>query len=158
MALSQQSDPLARGMGRRFLQRINLMLPISLGQIEEQPVYEINLYMYIYFVIFIIFGAFFTLNLFIGVIIDNFNQQKKKMSVFWVLQPLLPPGARVQDGGDQHGGGARGPGPLRPVLGWTPGSLHNLNCWCPLVASRRLNKARWTNGTQGLCPGHCVCR
>ncbi|XP_065555192.1 sodium channel protein type 4 subunit alpha isoform X2 [Lathamus discolor] len=46
--------------------------------IEEQPVYEINLYMYIYFVIFIIFGAFFTLNLFIGVIIDNFNQQKKK--------------------------------------------------------------------------------
>lgn len=86
MALSQQSDPLARGMGRCALQRINLMLPISLGQIEEQPVYEINLYMYIYFVIFIIFGAFFTLNLFIGVIIDNFNQQKKKMSIFWVLQ------------------------------------------------------------------------
>ncbi|XP_059686445.1 sodium channel protein type 4 subunit alpha [Gavia stellata] len=47
-------------------------------EVEEQPVYEINLYMYIYFVIFIIFGAFFTLNLFIGVIIDNFNQQKKK--------------------------------------------------------------------------------
>nr|XP_033774494.1 sodium channel protein type 4 subunit alpha isoform X2 [Geotrypetes seraphini] len=47
-------------------------------EIEEQPQYEINLYMYIYFVIFIIFGAFFTLNLFIGVIIDNFNQQKKK--------------------------------------------------------------------------------
>uniref|UniRef100_A0A8U7NIA2 Sodium channel protein n=1 Tax=Corvus moneduloides TaxID=1196302 RepID=A0A8U7NIA2_CORMO len=49
-------------------------------EIEDQPQYEINLYMYIYFVIFIIFGAFFTLNLFIGVIIDNFNQQKKKMS------------------------------------------------------------------------------
>uniref|UniRef100_A0A8C8SWL3 Sodium channel protein n=1 Tax=Pelusios castaneus TaxID=367368 RepID=A0A8C8SWL3_9SAUR len=47
--------------------------------IEEQPLYETNLYMYIYFVIFIIFGAFFTLNLFIGVIIDNFNQQKKKI-------------------------------------------------------------------------------
>ncbi|XP_007069104.2 sodium channel protein type 4 subunit alpha [Chelonia mydas] len=47
-------------------------------EIEEQPQYETNLYMYIYFVIFIIFGAFFTLNLFIGVIIDNFNQQKKK--------------------------------------------------------------------------------
>lgn len=37
--------------------------------------------MYIYFVIFIIFGSFFTLNLFIGVIIDNFNQQKKKISI-----------------------------------------------------------------------------
>uniref|UniRef100_A0A3B4F7W8 Sodium channel protein n=1 Tax=Pundamilia nyererei TaxID=303518 RepID=A0A3B4F7W8_9CICH len=47
---------------------------------EEQPDYEINLYMYCYFVVFIIFGAFFTLNLFIGVIIDNFNQQKKKIS------------------------------------------------------------------------------
>ncbi|XP_031748744.1 sodium channel protein type 2 subunit alpha isoform X3 [Xenopus tropicalis] len=45
---------------------------------EEQPKYEDNLYMYLYFVIFIIFGSFFTLNLFIGVIIDNFNQQKKK--------------------------------------------------------------------------------
>ncbi|XP_030614766.1 sodium channel, voltage-gated, type I-like, alpha isoform X2 [Archocentrus centrarchus] len=45
---------------------------------EEQPEYEVNRYMYCYFVVFIIFGAFFTLNLFIGVIIDNFNQQKKK--------------------------------------------------------------------------------
>ncbi|XP_043531181.1 sodium channel protein type 4 subunit alpha-like [Chiloscyllium plagiosum] len=47
-------------------------------EMEQQPSYEINKYMYLYFVIFIIFGAFFTLNLFIGVIIDNFNQQKKK--------------------------------------------------------------------------------
>ncbi|NWQ72090.1 SCN2A protein, partial [Neopipo cinnamomea] len=47
---------------------------------EKQPKYEDNLYMYIYFVAFIIFGSFFTLNLFIGVIIDNFNQQKKKIS------------------------------------------------------------------------------
>uniref|UniRef100_A0A8B9HP71 Sodium channel protein n=1 Tax=Astyanax mexicanus TaxID=7994 RepID=A0A8B9HP71_ASTMX len=48
--------------------------------VEEQPVKEVNLYMYLYFVIFIIFGSFFTLNLFIGVIIDNFNQQKRKIS------------------------------------------------------------------------------
>ncbi|XP_073490120.1 sodium channel protein type 2 subunit alpha-like isoform X2 [Aquarana catesbeiana] len=47
-------------------------------KVDEQPKYEDNLYMYLYFVIFIIFGSFFTLNLFIGVIIDNFNQQKKK--------------------------------------------------------------------------------
>lgn len=46
---------------------------------EDQPDYEVNIYMYIYFVVFIIFGSFFTLNLFIGVIIDNFNQQKKKI-------------------------------------------------------------------------------
>nr|ASY04967.1 Nav1.8 [Antrozous pallidus] len=44
-----------------------------------QPKWENNVYMYLYFVIFIIFGGFFTLNLFVGVIIDNFNQQKKKL-------------------------------------------------------------------------------
>nr|KAF6421154.1 sodium voltage-gated channel alpha subunit 11 [Molossus molossus] len=48
---------------------------------EEQPKYEANKYMYLYFVVFIIFGSFFTLNLFIGVIIDNFNQQQKKISI-----------------------------------------------------------------------------
>jgi len=37
--------------------------------------------MYLYFVFFIVFGSFFTLNLFIGVIIENFNMQKKKMSI-----------------------------------------------------------------------------
>ncbi|XP_056913565.1 sodium channel, voltage gated, type XII, alpha a isoform X4 [Takifugu flavidus] len=47
--------------------------------VEEQPIREINIYMYLYFVVFIIFGSFFTLNLFIGVIIDNFNQQKRKL-------------------------------------------------------------------------------
>ncbi|CAI5762346.1 channel type 2 subunit alpha-like [Podarcis lilfordi] len=34
--------------------------------LDKQPKYEANLYMYLYFVIFIIFGSFFTLNLFIG--------------------------------------------------------------------------------------------
>ncbi|ETE69866.1 Sodium channel protein type 2 subunit alpha, partial [Ophiophagus hannah] len=68
--------------------------------VEQQPHYEDNLYMYLYFVIFIIFGSFFTLNLFIGVIIDNFNQQKKKISIlsrdsasgpqpFWLHGPVM---------------------------------------------------------------------
>ncbi|XP_018330937.1 sodium channel protein para isoform X3 [Agrilus planipennis] len=50
----------------------------SREQIDKQPIRETNIYMYLYFVFFIIFGSFFTLNLFIGVIIDNFNEQKKK--------------------------------------------------------------------------------
>ncbi|CAL8126446.1 unnamed protein product [Orchesella dallaii] len=45
---------------------------------DEQPHRETSFPMYAYFVVFIIFGSFFTLNLFIGVIIDNFNEQKKK--------------------------------------------------------------------------------
>ncbi|XP_054027181.1 sodium channel protein type 5 subunit alpha [Dryobates pubescens] len=46
---------------------------------NEQPRMESNPFMYLYFVNFIVFGSFFTLNLFVGVIIDNFNQQKKKL-------------------------------------------------------------------------------
>ena len=42
-------------------------------QREASPV------VYLYFVIFFIFGSFFTLNLFVGVIIDNFNELKKKV-------------------------------------------------------------------------------
>lgn len=47
--------------------------------VHLQPEREANLYAYVYFVIFIICGSFFTLNLFIGVIIDNFNMLKKKV-------------------------------------------------------------------------------
>lgn len=54
-----------------------MFLTLQLGQ---QPIREVNIYMYLYFVFFIILGSFFTLNLFIGVIIDNFNEQKKKIS------------------------------------------------------------------------------
>lgn len=50
----------------------------SKQDIDDQPEKEVNLYMYFYFVFYILFGSFFTLNLFIGVIIDNFNEQKKK--------------------------------------------------------------------------------
>ncbi|XP_029043383.2 sodium channel protein 60E-like isoform X2 [Osmia bicornis bicornis] len=46
--------------------------------VDLQPQREANIYAYLYFVIFIVCGSFFTLNLFIGVIIDNFNMLKKK--------------------------------------------------------------------------------
>uniref|UniRef100_H2ZFQ8 Sodium channel protein n=1 Tax=Ciona savignyi TaxID=51511 RepID=H2ZFQ8_CIOSA len=46
---------------------------------DKQPIFENSVWFYLYFVGFIVFGSFFTLNLFIGVIIDNFNQQKKKL-------------------------------------------------------------------------------
>ncbi|PIO31718.1 hypothetical protein AB205_0140810 [Aquarana catesbeiana] len=46
-------------------------------KVDEQPKYEDNLYMYLYFVIFIIFGSFFTLNLFIGQDIFMTEEQKK---------------------------------------------------------------------------------
>nr|CAD7394212.1 unnamed protein product [Timema cristinae] len=58
---------------------------IDSREIGKQPIRETNIYMYLYFVFFIIFGSFFTLNLFIGVIIDNFNEQKKKISIPQVI-------------------------------------------------------------------------
>uniref|UniRef100_A0A7M4FE37 Sodium channel protein n=1 Tax=Crocodylus porosus TaxID=8502 RepID=A0A7M4FE37_CROPO len=69
------------GMRATFKGWTNIMYAaVDSVDVNMQPSYEYNLYMYLYFVIFIIFGSFFTLNLFIGVIIDNFNQQKKKIS------------------------------------------------------------------------------
>ncbi|BFY98489.1 hypothetical protein BsWGS_01529 [Bradybaena similaris] len=47
-------------------------------EVDMQPESEASPYSYLYFVIFIIFGSFFSMNLFIGVIIDNFNVLKKK--------------------------------------------------------------------------------
>jgi len=53
-------------------------------QVGVQPIREIRVFMYLYFVFFIIFGSFFTLNLFIGVIIENFNMQKKKVYTIYI--------------------------------------------------------------------------
>ncbi|NXN85836.1 SCN5A protein, partial [Bombycilla garrulus] len=49
-------------------------------EMDQQPEFEARLRMYVFFVVFIIFGSFFMLNLFIGVVISNFNQQRKKIS------------------------------------------------------------------------------
>jgi len=46
---------------------------------EAQPRRDTSYISNIYFVVFIIFGTFFTLNLFIGVIIDKFSVLKKKV-------------------------------------------------------------------------------
>ena len=57
-----------------------ILCQVSLVQPDIQPEHEANVYILVYFVLFIIFGSFFTLNLFIGVVIDNFNQQKRKVT------------------------------------------------------------------------------
>jgi len=47
--------------------------------VDKQPMSDNQIEYYAFYVIFIIFGSFFTLQLFIGVIIDNFNMLKKKV-------------------------------------------------------------------------------
>ena len=49
-------------------------------EVDMQPIRDNSFVYYGFFLIFIVFGSFFTLNLFIGVIIDNFNRLKKKVS------------------------------------------------------------------------------
>ncbi|XP_037539055.1 sodium channel protein type 4 subunit alpha B [Nematolebias whitei] len=48
-------------------------------EVELQPVYESNQYMYLYFVFFIIFGCFFTSILFIKAFIDALHQYRHKV-------------------------------------------------------------------------------
>jgi hypothetical protein len=57
--------------------------------VDQQPAKEANLYAYLYFVVFIVCGSFFTLELFIGVIIDNFNMLKKKVCMLLFHCPPL---------------------------------------------------------------------
>jgi voltage-gated cation channel len=49
---------------------------------DLQPSSEATFIAYIFFLIFIFIGSFFTLNLLVGVIIDNFNRLKKEVSCF----------------------------------------------------------------------------
>ena len=65
----------------RFFRYLRFFFYNTVLQVDVQPEYEINVYILLYFVLFIIFGSFFTLNLFIGVVIDNFNQQKRMLSL-----------------------------------------------------------------------------
>ena len=44
---------------------------------DQQPKPENNLSAYLYFVVFIILGSFFVLNLIVGVIIDKFSRMKQ---------------------------------------------------------------------------------
>ena len=47
-------------------------------QVDKQPERDKNHMSHLYFVVFVLFGSFFVLNLFVGVIIDNFNRLKKE--------------------------------------------------------------------------------
>uniref|UniRef100_G1QTL3 Sodium channel protein type 7 subunit alpha n=1 Tax=Nomascus leucogenys TaxID=61853 RepID=G1QTL3_NOMLE len=47
--------------------------------VNTQPHFEVNIYMYCYFINFIIFGVFLPLSMLITVIIDNFNKHKIKL-------------------------------------------------------------------------------
>nr|XP_022910562.1 sodium channel protein para-like [Onthophagus taurus] len=55
---------------------------IDSRELFKQPIRETNIYMYLYFIFFILFGKFLTMNLFIGVLINNYNQAKTPLDKF----------------------------------------------------------------------------
>lgn len=73
-------DDAVDSVGVRHLRFISQMYltPFSILQLNLQPSYENSVQSYLFFVAFIVFGSFFTLNLLVGVIIDKFNEQKNK--------------------------------------------------------------------------------
>ncbi|XP_032809638.2 sodium channel protein 1 brain, partial [Petromyzon marinus] len=57
--------------------------------VDQQPSYNANIYSQMFFIIFVIIGSFFILNLFIGVVIDNFNSVHKRSHKEGALMALL---------------------------------------------------------------------
>lgn len=52
---------------------------INTTDIDSLPVHDNNLYWFLFFILFIIVGSFFLLNLFVGVVISTFNREKDKI-------------------------------------------------------------------------------
>ena len=50
---------------------------VDMEGVDRQPQREAHVERAIYFIIFIIVGHMFILNLFVGVVIDNFNHMKE---------------------------------------------------------------------------------
>ncbi len=52
---------------------------MSATDIDQELIEKSNPYWALFFILFIIVGSFFLLNLFVGVVISNFNREKDKI-------------------------------------------------------------------------------
>jgi hypothetical protein len=55
---------------------------------DMQPVENANRLASILFVFFMLFGSFFVTNLFVGVVVDNFNRMKEKLGDDFMLSGM----------------------------------------------------------------------
>jgi voltage-gated cation channel len=71
---------------------------IDANGIEKQPIYENNVYFCLYFILFMLVGSMLVVNLFIGVIIDNFNKIKdsEEIGANWMVTPAQRQWMEVQ--------------------------------------------------------------
>ncbi|KAG2787764.1 Sodium channel protein [Phytophthora cactorum] len=64
-----------------------MMAAIDSNGIGMQPIRDNNMIWALFFVLFIMVGSFFVVNLFVGVIIDNFNRMKAALGGDFMLTP-----------------------------------------------------------------------
>ncbi|GMF38757.1 unnamed protein product [Phytophthora fragariaefolia] len=64
-----------------------MMAAIDSNGIGMQPIRDNNMLWALFFVLFIMIGSFFVVNLFVGVIIDNFNRMKAALGGDFMLTP-----------------------------------------------------------------------
>lgn len=64
-----------------------MMAAIDANGIGMQPIRDNNMIWALFFVLFIMVGSFFVVNLFVGVIIDNFNRMKAALGGDFMLTP-----------------------------------------------------------------------
>jgi len=67
-----------------------MMAAIDATDIGMQPVRDNNMFWAFFFVLFIMVGSFFVVNLFVGVIIDNFNRMKAALGGDFMKPPRQP--------------------------------------------------------------------
>ena len=58
----------------------------SLGGIDYDMITNATQYNSIYFIVFVLIGAFFTLNLFVGIVISTYNREKDKLDKDYLLK------------------------------------------------------------------------
>jgi len=58
----------------------------SLGGLDFDMITNTTQYNSIYFIVFVLIGAFFTLNLFVGIVISTYNREKDKLDKDYLLK------------------------------------------------------------------------
>ena len=59
---------------------------MSVTGIDSDVIVNFKAYNSVYFVVFVMIGAFFTLNLFVGIVISTYNREKDKLEKDYLLK------------------------------------------------------------------------
>lgn len=59
---------------------------MSAAGIDSDQIVNYKAYNAVFFVVFVLIGAFFTLNLFVGIVISTYNREKDKLDKDYLLK------------------------------------------------------------------------